>query len=94
MVVHTGSEAPRLPEASAFERAAGTTSHLKQSATKVDHGLAVTESRGTWLDTAEGAAAGCLIGHHEANKRQNVNQNRQRLPRLAVGRGSKRLPHC
>jgi len=46
MVVHTGSEAPRLPEASAFERAAGTTSHLKQSATKVAHGLAVTQSRG------------------------------------------------
>ena len=41
MVVHSSSEAPRLPEASAFERAAGTTSHPKQSATKVDHGLAV-----------------------------------------------------
>jgi hypothetical protein len=41
MFVHTSSEAPRLPEASAFERAAGTTSHPKQSATKVDHGLAV-----------------------------------------------------
>jgi hypothetical protein len=43
MVVHSSSEAPRLrlPEASAFERAAGTTSHPKQSATKVDHRLAV-----------------------------------------------------
>jgi hypothetical protein len=41
MVVHTSSEAPRLPEARAFERAAGTTSHPKQSATKVDHSLAV-----------------------------------------------------
>jgi hypothetical protein len=41
MVVHSSSEAPRLPEASAFERAAGTTSPPKQSATKVDHGLAV-----------------------------------------------------
>src|SRR5580692_11258519 len=40
MVVHTGSEAPRLPEVSPFERAAGTTSHLKQSATKVGgHGV-------------------------------------------------------
>jgi hypothetical protein len=25
---------------------------------------------------AAGAAAGCVIGHHEANKRQNTNQNR------------------
>jgi hypothetical protein len=24
---------------------------------------------------AAGAAAGCVIGHHEANKRQNANQN-------------------
>ena len=23
-----------------------------------------------------GAGAGCVIGHHEANKRQNTNQNR------------------